>query len=330
MTASLLGVRVAGTGSYLPKWAVTNDDLSPTLDTNDEWIRTRTGISTRHWGTDEEACSDFAIPACRAAMEAAEVAPEEIDLVVCATFTSDYTMPTTAALIQRELGLSNAGGFDLNSACSGFVVGLSTVANFVRTGSSKCALLVGAEKMSAVTDPQDRSTRVIFGDGAGAVILKPCEDHSSDLLAARRGLRGDDEVLVIKSSGSRLPPSTVTLSERKQYVAMEGRKTFKFAVRTFVSLIKETCADASVKASELKAIIPHQVNMRILESACERADVSIDLCEVNISRVGNTSAASVAIALDEAARAGKLERGDLILLLAFGAGLSWGSALLRW
>ncbi len=331
VSGELLGVRIDGTGSYLPEKVVSNDDLSKTLDTNDEWIRTRTGISTRHWAADDQGSVALAVPAASRAIENAGVSPDEIDLIVCATLTPDYPMPTNAALIQRALELPNAGGFDLNSACSGFVSGFQTAASFVRSGASKCCLLVATEKMSAITDPEERSTRVIFGDGAGAVILKPSVDRSSDVLAMRRGLKGDEETLLIRGGGSRYPVTPEMLeTSRDTKILMRGRETFKFAVRTFVSLIRGTCEDAGVDPAQLKLVVPHQVNLRILEAACSRSGVSLDSVVVNIGRVGNTSAASVAIALDEANREGRFERGDLVVLVAFGGGLSWSSALVRW
>jgi 3-oxoacyl-[acyl-carrier-protein] synthase-3 len=329
-TSSMLGVRVAGTGSFLPKNVVTNEDLSKVIDTNDEWIRSRTGISERRWGGPEEASSDFGREAARVAMEAAAIEPADVDLLICCTLTPDQPMPTNAALIQRDLELPNAGGFDLNAACAGFVYGFSTAANFVRVGESKCALVIGSEKMSSVTSPTDRSTRVIFGDGAGAVILKPDPERQSDQLASLRGLRGNKEVLNIMCGGSRRPSTTERLANGEQFVKMNGRETFKFAVKTFASLIKDTCAKGGVAPQDLKCVVPHQVNRRIIESACDRAGVSLDDCVLNIDRVGNTSAASVPIALDEAARSGRIERGDLILMVAFGGGLSWASSLVRW
>jgi 3-oxoacyl-[acyl-carrier-protein] synthase III len=331
-SSELVGVRVEGTGSYLPERVVTNDDLSKVLDTNDEWIRTRTGISTRHWAADDQGSVALAVPAARRAIEDAGVTADEIDLIVCTTLTPDYPMPTNAALLQRALELPNAGGFDINSACSGFVAGFQASSSFVRSGASKCCLLVATEKMSSVTDPTERSTRVIFGDGAGAVILKPSVDRSSDVLAMRRGLKGDDDTLLIRAGGSRYPVTKEMLEKGAQdtTILMKGRETFKFAVRTFTSLIKGTCEDAGIDPAKLKLVVPHQVNLRILEAACSRSGVSLDSVMINIGRVGNTSAASVAIALDEANREGRLERGDLIALVAFGGGLSWASALVRW
>lgn len=328
--SQLLGVRIAGTGSCVPERVVTNEDLSKTLDTSDEWIRSRTGIGARHFARPDEATSDFAIPAARKAIEAAGVAAEDIDLIVCATMTPDRIMPTTAALMQRALKATRAGGFDLNSACSGFVLAITSAANAVRTGTSRCALVVGAETMTRIVDPADRSTAVIFADGAGAVVLLPSEDRSSDLLACRRGLRGDDEVLTLMAGGSRLPVTQDAIDKKQNLIVMKGRETFKFAVKTFASLIQDTCREAGIEPKDLALVVPHQVNMRILEKACERSGITLDDCMLNIEKMGNTSAASVAIALDEAVRTERVKRGDLMLMVAFGGGLSWGSALVRY
>jgi len=330
VTSGLRGVRIAGTGSYLPSRVVTNEELSRRLDTSDEWIRSRTGIGERRFAADEQATSDLAVPACQAALEQAGRTAADVDLIVAATLTPDYRMPSLAAMIQRGLGAEGAGGFDVGSACSGFVYAMAAGASFVRSGASRCAVVVAAEKMSSITDHDDRATAVIFGDGAGAVVLEPADPAEADLLAQRRGLRGDDDTLVLPGGGSRHPLTAESLEDRAQYMKMKGRETYKFAVKTFASLIEGTCADAGVAVADLAAIVPHQVNLRILEAACQRAGLPFDRCVINIERVGNTSAASVPIALDEHARAGKLRRGDLVLLLAFGAGLSWGSTLLRW
>ncbi len=325
------GVRFAGTGSYLPERVVTNDDMSKTLDTNDEWIRTRTGISERRFAAADQATSDLAIAAARRALDSAGVAPADLDLIICATMTPDYVIPSTAALIQRALGAENAGGFDLSSACSGFVLSVGAAAGYIKTGAAKNVLVVGAEKMSTVMDMQDRTTAVIFADGAGAAVLQPTgEAGGSDVLALRHGVKGDVDVLSVPAGGSRCPASLESVQQRKHYIKMAGRETFKFAVKTFSSLIEGTCADAGITPADLKVIVPHQVNQRIIEAACDRSELDVSKCVINIDRVGNTSAASVAIALDEAVRAGRFERGDLVLFVAFGAGLSWASALLRW
>lgn len=323
------GVRIAGTGSYLPERVVTNDDLSRMLDTTDEWVRTRTGIASRHFAREDEASSHMGVAAARRALEAAELAPADVDLVICATMTPDYSIPSTAALIARDLGAVNAGGFDLNSACTGFVLGLTAGSAYLKAGAARNVLVVGAEKMSAVTDMTDRTTAVLFADGAGAALLVPASG-GPDLLATRHGLHGDDEILVIPSSGVRHPPSAATLEARDNFIKMKGREVYKFAVKAFSQLIADTCQAAGVCTQDITLVVPHQVNQRILEAASERAEISLDRCVVNIDRVGNTSGASVAIALDEAVRAGRVQRGDLVLFLAFGAGLSWASALYRW
>lgn len=324
------GVRIAGTGSYLPARVVTNEEFSKTLDTSDEWIRTRTGIVERHWAAPTEASSDLAVAAARKAMAAAGIGPNDLDTIICATMTPDHIIPSTAALIQQALGAERAGGFDLGTACSGFVMGLQVGSGFVKTGVSKNVLVVGAEKMSMVMDMKDRSTCVIFADGAGAAILQACPDGSSDLLACRAGMKGDVEVLSVPAGGSRFPTSAETVAAGDHYVKMKGRETFKFAVKTMSSLIEDTCADAGIKPADIHVIVPHQVNQRILEAACERSNLDIGKCVINIDRVGNTSAASVGIALDEAVAKGRVRRGDTVLMVAFGAGLSWASALVKW
>jgi 3-oxoacyl-[acyl-carrier-protein] synthase-3 len=272
----------------------------------------------------------MALAAGRKALEAAKIDPKDVDLIVCATMTPDHSIPSTAALIERGLEAERAGGFDLGSACSGFVLSLSAASHYIKCGAAKNALVIGSEKMSTVIDFEDRTTAVLFADGAGAAVLVPDPEGKSDVLATRHGLKGDTEVLSVPAGGSRKPPTASTVANKEHFVKMKGRETFKFAVKTFSSLIDGTCADAGFKPSDLKCIVPHQVNQRIIEAACERSDIDISKCVINIERIGNTSAASVALALDEAVRSGRIERGDLVLLVAFGAGLSWGSALLRW
>lgn len=327
---NLTGVRITGTGSCLPERVVTNDELSQTLDTSDEWIKTRTGIAERRFAGPEQATSDFAIPAARKALEAAGKKPEEVDMILCATMTPDMAMPTVAALVQRELGLVNAGGYDINSACTGFVQTITAGSNYVRSGLSKCCLVIGAETMTRIIDPQDRATAVIFADGAGAAVLEPADPSESDMIAMSAGLRGDDEVLVVKAGGSRYPITPERIEARENFVLMRGRETFRFAVKTFARLITETCEKAGVSPTDLAVVVPHQVNMRIIEAAVERTGITKDTCYLNIETVGNTSAASVAIALDHAVAAGRMKRGDLVLFVAFGGGLSWASALYRW
>jgi 3-oxoacyl-[acyl-carrier-protein] synthase-3 len=325
------GVRIAGTGSYLPELVVTNDDLRKRgLETDDEWIRSRTGIRERRFARPDQAASDLGIEAAKLALAAAEIAPSELDLIVCSTMTGDYVIPSTAALLQRGLNATNAGGFDLGGACSGFVLGLLTCSQWVKTGMARKVLLVGTEKMTHCIDPTKRDTAVIFADGAGAAVLVSDPSGASELITMRTGLRGDTDFLVIPAGGSRQAITPDVLEKRLQYVHMKGRQTYRFAVTTFVDLIEKTCADAGISVNDLALVVPHQLNMRILEAAAEKAGVPKEKIVLNVDRVGNTSAASCGIALDEAVRAGRIRRGDLVLMVAFGAGLSWASALLRW
>jgi len=328
--SAIRGVRVAGTGAYLPERVVTNDDFAKQIDTNDEWIRSRTGIRERRFAADDEAASDMAIAAAREALAAAEASADDVDLIICATMTPDHSIPSTAALVQGGIGASKAGGFDLGAACSGFVMGLTTAAAHIKSGLADRVLVVGSEKMSTVMDFEDRGTCVIFADGAGAAVVEPAPAGESDVLAQRSGLRGDAEVLVVPAGGSRRPPTAASVAERAHFVKMKGRDVFKFAVKTFTSLIQGTCADAGIRPEDVTLVVPHQVNLRILETATQRTGIDLERCIVNIDRYGNTSAASVPIALDEAVRGGRVAKGDLVLMVAFGAGLSWASTLLRW
>jgi 3-oxoacyl-[acyl-carrier-protein] synthase-3 len=323
-------VRISGTGSYLPSRVVTNEEFSRTIDTNDEWIASRTGIRERHFAAPGETTSDMATAASRRALEQAGITAKDLDLIICATMTPDHSIPCTAGLVQRGLGADRAGGYDLSAACSGFVIGLSVASAYIKSGMAKNVLVVGAEKMTTVIDPLDRGTAVIFADGAGAAVVQTDPTGASDVLATRHGLRGDDDVLVVPAGGSKKPLTAELIEKRENYVRMKGRETYKFAVSTFGELIEGTCKDAGVTTKDISIFVPHQVNLRILEAASERFGIPLDRVVINIDRIGNTSAASVGIALDEAVRAGRVKRGDIMLMVAFGAGLTWASALIRW
>lgn len=326
---TLRGVAIAGTGSYLPARVLSNADLERMgLDTNDEWIYQRTGIRERRVAAPTEAASDLAIQAARRAIEAAELDPATLDLVVCATMTPDMAIPATAALVARGVGATRAGAFDLEAACSGFVYGLSAVGSMIAAGRIDRALLIGTEVMTRVMDYTDRGTSIIFGDGAGAAILQP-SDGTSDILYTCLRARGE-ETISVPGCGSRMPPSREVIERKDHLVKMNGRETYKFAVTVFRELIEDALAKNGLTARDIALVIPHQVNLRIIESAVQKCGFPMDRVIVNIERYGNTSAASVGIALDEAVRAGRLRRGDLILMVAFGAGLTWGSALVRW
>ncbi len=325
-------ISVVGTGLYVPDRLVTNEDLAKVLDTSDEWIRTRTGIKQRYFAEPGTGAAPLGAEAGRRALAAAKVAPEDIDLVLCATMTPDYIIPSCAALIQRDLKLENAGGFDLMAACSGWVFGTVTAAQFLAAGTARHVLLVGAEQMTSVIDPEDRGTRVIFGDGAAAAVIRASrDDEPGQLLHSKMRLAGNDELLYIPAGGSRQPSiDAASIERRDHYVKMKGREIFRFAVTRFGELIEDALQGAGVTVDDIKLVIPHQVNLRIIESAVDRVGLSMDRVLLNIDRYGNTSGASVGIALHEAADSGRIERGDLVLMVAFGAGLSWGSALLRW
>ncbi|MDH5526033.1 MAG: ketoacyl-ACP synthase III [Nitrospirota bacterium] len=332
MTATV----IAGTGSYVPERVLTNADLERMVDTSDEWITARTGIRERRIAADNQATSDLAIEAGRRAIEAAGITAQDVDLVLVATATPDMFFPATACLVQTALGATNAAAFDLSAACSGFIYGLNVADAYIRSGSYKNVLLIGAETMSRVVDWEDRTTCVLFGDGAGAVLLQAGE---GDTGSGAPGLMRTDihsdgaawDYICVPGGGSRMPPSDALVDSRQQFLKMKGNETFKVAVRNMERAARTVLEDAGgIKAHDLALVVPHQANMRILNAVAERLELPAGKVYVNLDRYGNTSAASVPLAFDEAVRAGRLERGDLVLMLAFGSGLTWGAALLRW
>jgi 3-oxoacyl-[acyl-carrier-protein] synthase-3 len=324
-------VLIRGTGAYYPETVVTNDDLAARVDTSDEWIRTRTGIRERRFAGPGEATSDMAAAAGREALQAAGIAPGAVDLVVVATMTPDMPFPSTACLVQAKLGLSRAAAFDLQAACSGFVYGLSVVTGLLRGGEFKTVLLIGAEKMSAVLDFQDRATCVLFGDGAGAAVLTRDGPDGAGILGSITGADGSTPGLLCQpGGGSTLPPTPESLAARQHFLKMNGREVFKSAVRVMAQACTDLLDRYGRTPGELDLIIPHQANMRIIDSLSKRLGIGMDRFHNNLDRFGNTSAASVPIALDEAVRAGRLRPGDLLLLVAFGAGLTWGASLIKW
>jgi 3-oxoacyl-[acyl-carrier-protein] synthase-3 len=327
---SLRKVMIAGTGSYLPARVLRNEDLEKLVDTSDEWIRRRTGIRERRVVAEGEATSDMAFRASRVALETAGVSADQVDLILLATMTPDTIMPSTAARLQAKLGARKAGGFDIVSACTGFVFALATGWQYVASGNCENVLVVGAETMTSVTDFTDRTTCIIFGDGAGAVLLRESRNGESDILSCRMRVEGDDEIMSIPAGGARIPPSHESVETRQHYMKIQGRKAFRFAVGKFVELVKDALEGARLRSEELALIVPHQVNRRIIEAAATRLSFPMERIAVNIDRVGNTSAASIPIAFDEAVRAVRLRRGDPVLFAAFGGGLSWGSVLLRY
>jgi len=300
------------------------------VDTTDEWITTRTGIKERHIAAPQEFTSDMATEAAKKAMENAGITAEQLDLIAVATITPDMPFPSTACLVQQKIGAFRAAAFDLEAACSGFIYGLEIAQQFIMSRTYDNVLVIGAEKLSAIVDWQDRNTCVLFGDGAGAVVLQNKPDKHG-LLTAVMGADGRKaELLYLPGGGSRCPATADSVANRMHYLRMEGKETFKNAVQAMQTAAEEALRRCEVDVSRLKLIIPHQANRRIIDAVGERLGAREDQLFVNLHKYGNTSAASVAIALDEAVQSGQLQRGDLILMVAFGAGLTWGAAVIEW
>jgi 3-oxoacyl-[acyl-carrier-protein] synthase-3 len=323
-------VGIAGIGGYAPKRVLTNHDIEQMVETSDEWIQTRTGIRERRIAADHEASSDLAYQAALRALEQAEVTPEELDLIIVPTTTPDMVMPCTASLLQDRLGATRAGAFDLSSACTGFIYGAAAATGFISAGLHNTVLVAAAECFSRVVDWSDRSTCVLFGDGAGAAVLKP-GDETSRFIGFDLGSDGSGgDLLKIPSSGSRLPVTESALAHKQQYVQMAGSEVFKFAVRIVVESSLNLLEKCGVSPSDLDWFVPHQANIRIIDAAVKRLELPAEKVVTNVDRYGNTSAASIPLALDELQSGGQIRKGDLVLMVGFGAGLSWASALVKW
>jgi len=315
--------RIAGTGSYLPARVLANAELAQQVDTSDEWIVTRTGIRERRIAAADELTSDLALKASLAAMEAAGFAATDIDLIIVATTTPDVVFPSTACILQDKLGVHGFPAFDVQAVCAGFVYALATADQFIRGGMAKTALVVGAEVFSRILDWDDRSTCVLFGDGAGAVVLKATDQPG--ILVTK--LKADGRYRDILTTPASIMHGDVS---GKPFLHMDGPAVFKFAVKALAELATETLTAAGLPQSELSWLVPHQANLRIIESTAKHLGLSMDKVVVTLDRHGNTSAASIPLALDEAARAGRFKPGELLLLEGIGGGFAWGSALLRW
>ncbi len=320
---------VLGTGSALPSRVLSNSDLERMVDTSDEWITTRTGIKERRIAEANESTSDYATLACQRALESAGVSPDEVDLIVCATVTPDTMFPATASLIQHKLGATRAAAFDLSAACSGFIYALSLASAYIESGRYTKILVVAADLLSRITDYEDRSTCVLFGDGAGAVLLGPT-DAQKGFLAFDLGSDGSGaEFLIQPAGGSRVPATIESVESRLHFLRMSGQETFKFAVKAMVSATERVLSSAGMDVSDIDLLVPHQANIRIIEAARRKFDLVEEKVMVTIHKYGNTSSSSMAIALDEAVRAGRAKSGDLVVIVGFGGGLTWGAALLR-
>ncbi|TWU54429.1 3-oxoacyl-[acyl-carrier-protein] synthase 3 [Rubripirellula tenax] len=325
----IASVRIAATGSYVPERIVTNEDLAA-LGCDSEWIVRRTGIHERRRAADDQATSDLCYEASVRCMAQAGVTADDIDLIIVATITPDHPTPSTACHLQRRLG-ATAPAMDVNAACAGFMYGLITASQFIAAGNSKCVLVVGADLMSRTVDPDDKKTYPLFGDAAGAALLVADESNPQGILSYQVGSEGcGGDMLCIPAGGTRTALTPQTIAEGLQYLTMDGRNVFKWAVRVFDESAKDVLADAGIDSKDLDMVILHQANQRIIDSAVSDLDVAPEKVFVNLNRYGNTSGASIPLALDEAVRGGRIKSGDLVLLCGFGAGLAWGTALMRW
>jgi len=321
--------RIAGTGSYVPKRVLSNADLERMVATSDAWIVERTGIRERRIAAPGEACSDLGTAAAERALEAAGVAAADVDMVLVATCTGDYPLPSTACLVQHRLGAARAAACDLSAACCGFIYALAVGEAYVKTGA-RHVLVIGAEVMSLLTDWTDRNTCVLFGDGAGAVVLSPADDGRGILSAHLHSDGSLWDLICVPGGGSRMPPSEKMLAEGLQYLKMKGNETFKVAVKTLEEGAREALSANNLSVEDLALYVPHQANIRIIKAVANRLGLPMEKVVLNLDRYGNTSAASIPLALDEAVRAGRVKPGDALLMEAFGAGLTWASAVIRW
>jgi 3-oxoacyl-[acyl-carrier-protein] synthase-3 len=323
--------RIVGTGMAVPERVLTNRELESMVDTTDQWILERTGIRERRIAGPNESLSTFAIPAALAALDMAGVKGSQVDLVLCATISPDMPFPATANLIQDRIGARGAGAFDLAAGCTGFVYALSVASQFIAAGQVRNALVVGGEILSKITDWTDRTTCVLFGDGAGAVVLQASTDGQSGVLATALHSDGaQDDLIYMPGGGSKNPPGPDLYGSGMQFLKMRGSETFKIAVRSLADVSHEALARCGHAPEEVDWFIPHQANLRIIEAVGKRLAIREGHTFVNIERYGNTSSGSIPIALDELNRSGRLKQGDLLLMAAFGAGLTWGAAVARW
>jgi len=326
----MFSVGIVGTGSYVPEKVITNVDLEKTVDTNDEWIISRTGIKERHFAPKDVPVSELCYLAGLRALEDAKVAPEDVDLVIIATITPDYAFPATACLVADRLGAKNAAAFDLEAGCTGFIYGVATASQFIATGMYKTALVIGGETMSKILNWDDRSTCILFGDGAGAAVLQAVEEGSG-FLSFELGADGSGGKLLSQpAGGSQCPASLETVGKQMHTVHMAGNEVYKFAVRIMGEVAVKALEKAGLTQKDVDLLIPHQANIRIVDAAVKRLGISPDKVVINLDKYGNMSAASIPVALDEASKAGRLAAGDTVVMVGFGTGLTWGACVLKW
>jgi 3-oxoacyl-[acyl-carrier-protein] synthase-3 len=325
--------RIVGTGTYLPERVVTNDDLvkETGIDSSDSWIRERTGIGKRRIAAPSEATSDMATAASKKALKMAGIRAEDLDMIVCGTVTPDMPFPSAAVLVQANLGATRAACFDVSAACAGSLYALAVGDAFIKSGSAKSVLVIGAELLTRIVDWKDRNTCVLFGDAAGAMVLVPETREGHGILSIHLHSDGTQaDILKIPGGGSRLPFSAQVLANGDHFVKMNGREVFKTAVRVLERSSREALERNGMRPKDVTHVIAHQANLRILEAIMKRLEIPLERCHLNIEEVGNTSSASVPVTLDQANRQGALKDGDLILMMAIGGGMAWGSALVRW
>ncbi len=323
-------IGITGIGSYVPEKIVTNEDISKVVDTSNEWILERTGIRERRIVCDNTSTSDIATIAAQSALEDRGISPEAIDLIIVATATADMAFPSTASIVQKNIKAVKAAAFDISVGCSGFIYAISLGYTFIKSGLCKRVLVIGAETLSKIVNWEDRSTCILFGDGAGACILEECEDGHG-ILSLDLGSDGDGgNLLMLPAGGSKLPASLETVSKKLHTIKMDGREVFKFAVRIIEKTANIALKNAGLTFKDIDFFIPHQANLRIIQSAVKKLSLPSDKVYVNLDKYGNTSSASIPVALYEAYRKGLIKRGDVVLLVAFGSGLSWGSIVLKW
>jgi 3-oxoacyl-[acyl-carrier-protein] synthase-3 len=323
------GAIIAGTGSYLPEKRLTNEDLAKMVDTNDQWITQRTGIKERRIAGPHESTATLATAAARKALANANLEPKDLDLILCATITPEMGFPSTACFIAAALGLTSTPAFDLAAACSGFIYAIETATAFVKSGRYKNVLVMGAETISRITDYRDRGSCILFGDGAGAAIVQRSADATAGVLYTSIHADGHGWELLHLKPGSRHVLAETLISDRDHFIKLKGREVYKFAITRFEELILDAMRKCELTPDQVSLIIPHQSNLRIIEFAMEKLGFPLDRAFVNIEKYGNTSAASVPIALDEARRTGRIQPGSVVLFVAFGAGLTWSNAVIR-
>jgi len=320
---------IAGIGTYVPEKVLTNFDLEKIIETSDEWIRTRSGIKERRIADKDVATSDVAVVAAKRAIKSAGIAPDDIEAIILGTALPDMSFPSTACLVQNQIGARKVISFDISAGCSGFIYGLHIADSFIKSGYDN-VLVIGTETLSKITDYTDRATCFLFGDGAGAVILKKSKDESGIISSYFAADGSDWQLLYLPAGGSRIPSTHESVEKRLHYLKMAGNEVFKIAVRAMFEAASETLKKANVSSQEVNLLIPHQANIRIIEATAKRLKLPMDKIFLNLDKYGNTSAASIPITLDEAIKVGRIKKGDLIMLVAFGAGFTWGAILIRW